>query len=535
MIHLAQKLFTVFAGNYRYLLLIAAFVAVRLALAAVDEASKGPGVRKAVATAAVSLSLFVVSINIVAAALYVFAPQYIDHIEPHVIITSMNWLAGLPLHPIWERGEGAYGMLYGPFLYEVVAVFLSISKDMWALKFAMVALYLLSLLIMCVSAWRVRSSSCKYWLLYYILIVIAAGPLVFWVRAEPVLLVLVALATLGAALAPITAQAFVVGVCAGLAAAVKIHGFLYFAPLGALLAFASLGSPGRIARVVVTGGIAFVLAAAAPFLISGEGFAAFIRYNEVISGHGLRPRMIALNGLGGLAILAPVWAAVRGASPTQRRLLLIPLLVTTAAVFVVVLIGAKPGSGPHHLIPFVPVLLLILLQAGPSDAADKYQPAALVAALAAAILPTTMLIITVASLLWNATTLRAQRLEAAELAASYPSAEFAPGADPYSPALMSRVEAANRGARLRFDAAAWSDLAFAGVSETHSLIIEGCKTPFWIAPKGEEPFSTFNPKDGLPLFTSELRTTFRTHHEVVRSGRFYDAWKCHTATSAPHG
>src|SRR6187551_1337171 len=41
-------------------------------------------------------------------------PQFVDHITPQITAASWGLLNGQPLYPDWRRGEGFYGMLYGP-------------------------------------------------------------------------------------------------------------------------------------------------------------------------------------------------------------------------------------------------------------------------------------------------------------------------------------------------------------------------------------------------------------------------------------
>ena len=64
----------------------------------------------------------VISLNLVAALIYLVLPQYVDHAEASVVIMALNAHNGLPLYPDWSLGEGAYGMLYGPLLSAAVGI-----------------------------------------------------------------------------------------------------------------------------------------------------------------------------------------------------------------------------------------------------------------------------------------------------------------------------------------------------------------------------------------------------------------------------
>src|ERR1700680_4212139 len=96
------------------------------------------------------LACAMIVLNLLAAIIYLFLPQYWNHVEPTVVITALNAYQGLPIHPDWSRGEGAYGEAYGPLLYTVVGLPLLASKSIVASKLTTFTAFLFAVTAM----WR---------------------------------------------------------------------------------------------------------------------------------------------------------------------------------------------------------------------------------------------------------------------------------------------------------------------------------------------------------------------------------------------
>jgi hypothetical protein len=69
-----------------------------------------------------------------AAVIYLFYPNYLDHTEPLMAATSWLGSEGQPMYPLWEKGQGLYGDLYGPAQYEMTELGLWISPTIFGSK-----------------------------------------------------------------------------------------------------------------------------------------------------------------------------------------------------------------------------------------------------------------------------------------------------------------------------------------------------------------------------------------------------------------
>jgi hypothetical protein len=468
----------------------------------------------------------VIGVYLSAALFYFAAPWYRDHIEPHVVITALNAHLGLPLYPDWSRGEGAYGLAYGPFLYAAVGVPLFFSKTVFASKLVAAMTFLFAVAAMWYQARRSRAPFAGIIAQVHVMALILFGFYAFWVRPEPLLLALTAGSVMAIQIRNDTLRWLALGVFAGLAAAIKLHAPLCFVPLGV---FALLRAPNVKAAMwcVITGAAAFLLVLIAAFGADFQQAAGFAKYLGVMGQHGLTKRRIIVNLLVTVALTAPFVIALWQQRARDSRTLLTAGSMALC-VLLVALVGAKPGGGPHHLIPFIPVLLFFTLtfRASPVIKLNDPMPILAVAMMAGAFGPLKTTIVFLKSYTIREGDIRAGYSEAADLAAAYPGAQFGPTDHDRYPTLQYRVGAALRGARLTFDTAAWQDFDAARIRPSENAADFYPGPLIWILPREGAPFSQRSDYTWIHLFPPVFQAAFKSRCQPIETRKFFTAWRC---------
>lgn len=467
---------------------------------------------------------------------------YFDHLQASVAaIGSRVVLHGGPTYPDWRSGD-VYAVLYGPLLYWVNG--LAMLGGIGATKLAGVGAFGIGVLLTCSAVRRMAGGSASFALVLALAVAQLAPMqwLAYWNRAEPYLYLSAAVAIralLASSSRPLAAMT-VIGAVAGLAAGIKISGFIYAVPAAlGVLALAS-GARQRI-RLVLAGGAAGLATLAFPALLDGsivETYPSLL--SKIAANHDFARYAVELTVKYGLfLVFAPLFVLV------LRRPILARSDHAFAAGIALSLVaatigGSKIGAGPHHLVPLAPALLLLTTRFA---SAETRKPAAMpsrnVFALvvlvcsiwhmgsAAALLPE--LVST-----WRADRklLLEKQSEFLSFLSAYPDAEVGVSTQETYPDTFFRPLQVARNGRLHLDSGAWMDLQQAGAGETPLLdLVETCTVRDWLIPQGP-PFVLPNWYSGLPLFSDEFRRLFASRYEAVAHGRHYSVWRCDPAVSA---
>ena len=312
-----------------------------------------------------SLALSVLGLAWFATA-YLQSPNFTDHIEPNTAIVAWIWAEGGQVyHPV--EAEERYAFLYGPLAYIVTGLLYKvIGGSTFVAKLAGFSLLLASLAAL---AWSVRRRFPDAWypvvvaLGYYAVLALFFKNFSFWSKPDPFMIAAVA-AGLAACVSGKRAGAWIVcGIALGLAVNAKITGAVYFLPLLAWF----FQRDGFVAAFV-TGGVALVLAAlpfATPDTVS---LANYIAWLQAAGGHGLSRAMFLQNTAFMLFALIPVAVYFAGRIDLLKRYWLVSL-ASVAALGLILIAASKPGSGPHHFLPFLP-LCAFFAAAGVSEHRD---------------------------------------------------------------------------------------------------------------------------------------------------------------------
>jgi hypothetical protein len=471
----------------------------------------------------------VICVNVVAALVYFVLPQYFDHIEPHVVITALNAHQGLPLYPDWSRGEGAYGMLYGPLLYAAVGAPLFASKSIMASKLATSTAFLFATAAMWYQGRRSSKPSAGLIAQVYLLALVPFGIYAFWVRAEPLLLALAAGGVMVIQIRSDKLRWLALGIFAGLAVAIKIHAALYFIPLG-VFALVRASDAKAAFLYAATGAAGFIAALVAAFAADPHEAVNLGRYVSVMSRHGLNRRLLFDNLLAALALTAPygiaLWQRRWSLGWDWRTILTAASMALSIAL--VIFVGAKPGSGPHHLMPLIPVLLFLTLTVRGPKVIEANDPSLILVAamIAAALAPLATTTHFLRSAMRGVSDTIAAYREAADLTGLYPGAQFGPTDWDNYATLQNRVGAALRGVRLTFDVAAWMDLDFAGIRPSDDAADFSPGPLFWILPRDGLPFSLHSWYHWKPIFSPAFQTNFQSRCEQIDVRTTFVVWRC---------
>jgi hypothetical protein len=233
--------------------------------------------------------------------------------------------------------------------------------------------------------------------------------------------------------------------------------------------------------------------------------------------------------------IACLWFSVPvEARPRDRRWLasLAALCVAMAAIAVA---ASKPGAGPYHLLPFVPLVAFAAagiirerrLFAGDPAAA----PAALTWVLAAAIV----------AVAWHVSFLQQMqdgpgRDEAGDLTRfldAHPGIVAQMAYSGYDRPTFARPALTFRSGVYLIDAPAVQEHQLSGLPLPAATVdaIRRCRADVWLVPRGTEPFTGPNryPATGLvPIFPDALRAAFREAYVADGHTLYFDVWRCRT-------
>lgn len=268
------------------------------------------------------------------------------------------WLRGQPLYPLPADGL-YYGVLYGPLLYRILAF----MQDLGGIGTPLMAIpgILAEGAALALTGYAVRRSGAgRTPMLVALAALIGLLSLTYpftGFRTDPFLLLLAALALLLAMGAPGAGRALALGLCAGLATALKPSGALYIGP--ALLMALPLQGPVAAGRFLLLAAVGGVLGAGLPFVGTGVTPADYLAYLAVMRPVGLHARILLGNLAVSALLLCPLWLL----SPAERRKEAALILGLVLCLMMACVLGAVDGAGKWHLTPLLPYAALLLARA----------------------------------------------------------------------------------------------------------------------------------------------------------------------------
>ena len=466
---------------------------------------------------------------------YAAEPHFFDYAEPSLI--AVGWLFHLG-QPIYHLPDSAarYSHIYGPFAFMIhgyaLAAFgpgILVSKGISAAAAAAA--------VACTYA-AVRRHAGTVWATalcgQVALALMAFKNFSYWTRPEPFQLLAVGMALLLAVRGQGSLAAVGVGLASGVLWNLKITGPLYVLPILALLRERS-GWRGLATACTVA-----AAAAALPFLIfANVSLANYLFWLERSASTGLMLSTLRQNLEWTAYFAVPVLLSYYAVPPAARRrergsLVVISALVAGMAGIAVA--AAKPGAGPYHLMPFLPVIAYVAArQTSGFDVAARIDPwvsrTALAFAAAAAIVAMVQQTMFVAAMVDRRTHDEAGDIE--QFARAHDGAIGMAYGESEALSLMRPLLVFRSNAYL-IDQPAVREHQLSGIDVPGTTVdaIARCDVRYWLVPRGEAPFSGRNVYAAVAqrdLYPEALRRTFLQTHTRVGETRYFDVWRCRTA------
>jgi len=494
-------------------------------------------------TAVVALGAFVVI-----AMWYAIDKRYYDFAEPTMPAVAWMFQSGKPLYPPPDAAE-RYSHIYGPMAFIPLAAAMQLfGTDLNVTKWvgAVAGIGSLALLFWILNA-RAGARRAVVFTGYCALLLLVFRNAAFWVRPDSLELVCGAIG-LCAALHRSRVSWLALGISAGVLWNLKFTGPLYSLPVFVLF----LERTTRRHLVLAT--VTAVITVALPFIvcpnISLHDYGAWI----LLSGsRGIVWSSLRLNFEWALYLVAPLIVALcvavrpadakasaqscRSASREggQPLTVLSPRVAISLVVALgaVALLAAKPGAGPYHLLPFLPLIAFftgLQIHHIRNDAADTAVLLSGVSFTAVAVL------IALAQQASFISTVR--QLDAVgpirdltQFLDQHPGNVTQIGYSSDERATFVRPLVVVRSGMYLLDQPAIQEHQLAGIEIPQATVsaLRSCAVTYWLIPKTGEPFSATNRypmTHGRALFSDEFRRAFfETYHQAGNT-EYFDVWKC---------
>ena len=462
---------------------------------------------------------------------YAILPNFSDYGEPVIPILAGNYLQGAPVYADWTGGQFLVGSNYGPyvFLAQLPAVLFHptiLASKLTGIGFGIGSLVLVFLVVMgrtrsardaiaiCALMVALLSSQLHYW---------------FWNRPDPILVAVVALATLlFDRTRPATCLVWL-GLLAGIATNLKLFGAAYLVPL-ALACVPMIPSWTRALGAAAFGGILFAVAIVAPFALGVSAAEPYLANVLMMRKQGFVASASLESALYGLVILSlPLLLIRRRTGRREDRVMIAALVVCT---LLVAMVAGKPGGGPPYMMPFVPLALYLSTRL-----TSQQQPAP---RRETSIRRAAMCVVLVCAMpIWlyswfqmakQVSTLPAERETAVELRrllTEFPASEIGHNAGlGASSEEFLRVEKAFMGQVVHFDYVNFADQRAAGLAASVVYpLFEDCLIPTWLLPRDGGRFlgTGYN---GQRLLDSGAVAHFRDNYSLASQHTYFEVWQC---------
>jgi len=469
---------------------------------------------------------------------YMTHAGYASDVE--AMVTSVAWWlkSGGELYHAPDAAQ-QYSALYGPAIYLVTAFYLDLlGPSILASKIgSLLSLYLsLALLYLTIRRW-VSGRLALGLTTVAVLLYWTSGMSSMLVRADAYILVAVALGMYSAG-SPRRVLA-VAGSALGLGLAVnlKLHAVLYLLPVLTLL---DEHHGWRATATALGLGALFIVA---PFVLNENiSLVNYVAWLEVSSHHGLDlrslPHLLALAVFFAVPVLIPLSSGHGPADrPWMRRHLMLAWIVGN---LIVVLLAMKPGAGPVHLLPIIPINMVFAARLWPakgmcdllySDGRVSWRQGAVMAFMISALVSGCVSGYRSARLI-NSLMRHAEGITAdmGEIMADHPDRVIGMGyggGDMYFHWTSQRPLLIFAGHPLLIDAISIMDSKRAHMDFPEAAIeaITDGRIDMWLVPRQQQPF--YLPNWYPPhrdIFSDELRERFSRNYRLEGRTRYFDLW-----------
>jgi hypothetical protein len=443
--------------------------------------------------------------------LYLAYPNYYEDVESTVAYLGLVLKQGIALYPSPDRFP-YYGLPYSPGLalsqlpFDSLGLPVLLGSKLPA--FIALVISVLALLVL------IKGPLARGYLLY----LLPFGFDLFSTRAEPLLLLLVSATLLLSSLKGRRTLILVLtGILAGLASSLKLHGAVYVVAAYVAGTVELTFSIGSIALFAASASVAF----AACFIPHNISFISFIDYLRLVSHHGISATLWLENLIYLFFLLVPV--AIAWHARPQTRATTVNLVVIVLIEFLVTIVGAKPGAGSHHLLPFIPLNAYFIYKLCPGDGVQagrfvKLMYFSLALSAIATILVTSFMVVKQ----WQQFD-RAGR-EVIRFGQEYPGLVM--GVTDQTGYKYSYLRVLLQTEQI--DYPGYMDLQFSGIADqSMAARMNSCSIGYFLLPVSGAPFSMVNDYTGKALFSDAVRTAFDVHYAEQERGSIYSVYRCH--------
>jgi len=468
---------------------------------------------------------------------YASDPHFFDNAEPVMPIVGWLFDAGRPVYPAIDAAE-RYAHIYGPFAFIAHGWVLRLfGPSILASKGLGASAGLLSLALTYLLARRhVRRPQALVLTGLCALLLLLFRHYSFWARPEPLQLLAVSAALFFATMQPGYVAAVLSGAAMGVLWNLKITGPMYTLPV-----FALLSSRGGWKRCTAAGGLALGVAAFPFVYYENVSWPQYLGWLRLSGSTGLLLSTLRQNlewaGYLCLPLALSYYAvprSVRPRSPSWRNV----LAALGVGVTGVVIAAAKPGAGPYHLIPFLPIVVFIvawhLAELSPRAMVDRH-----VAPAGLAFVMTAVLIAEAQEAQFVTTMRERNRLKESDDIVQFVdshSGTVAMGYGATESLSLERPVLVFRYGSYLLDQPAIREHQLQGLElpPATTRAIAECQVNYWLIPRGEAPFSGRNGYAAVllqPLYPEDFRKVFERTHSIVEATRYYDVWQCYGASN----
>ena len=278
--------------------------------------------------------------------------------------------------------------------------------------------------------------------------------------------------------------------------------------------------------------------AAAPFALPNVSFAAYVDWVRLSAANGLMLSMLRQNIEWIAFLLLPIaclWFGMPGETRRRDRAWLAGLAALLVAMGAVAVAASKPGAGPYHLLPFVPLVAFAAAGLIGERRLFAGDPAAAGTALAWTVAAA------IVALAWHTSFLRQMhearsRDEAADLTRyldAHPGVVAQMAYNGYDRPTYARPVLTFRSGLYLIDAPAVQEHQLSRLPLPVATVdaVRRCRVDVWLAPRGTEPFAGPNryPAVALaPIFPDALRAAFHDAYIADGHTEYFDVWRCRT-------
>ncbi|WP_413561320.1 hypothetical protein [Bdellovibrio sp. HCB209] len=457
---------------------------------------------------------------------YLFTPLFFDHAEVNIVAVASYWLQG---HPIYTSLDSVsrYSLLYGPWPYLVNAVFLKMGEAIYFLGKLPGILNLLVLLIgFYFSLGNIPRLSRILGLGALSAVLLGYYNISYWNRPDSYLVtytfLALALVILNNRIGDL-ATYLGVGLLAGLAANCKLHGVLYFLPV---VVYFLEDSKKKINWLYfISAAILSLLGLVLPFALNNVGGAHYLQWLQMASKHGVDMLAFVKNitFIGCFILLLAVLGFQRKYKWTFISLIGAGIIVGLAA--------SKPGSGSHHFMPFLPMILFFAIQTyWAMSSTDKtrlsYVWAAFLLTMSLNAFNRQKRVLE----LFKQTPMRYAELHDFEGILANVAGPLEMGlADIKSyESTFFKLSAIANSRGFLFDGTGLMDMHASAMDIPSTTLehIKSCMTPYFVFPKGGEPWSIISYYDDKPLFSQSFIEVFNSTYHKERETEYYALYSC---------